>query len=179
MNSYYRTLVCLSGLGFLASFAWNVLTLIGIEVPKSLWMPLVVGIFFVWVPAVVSALPLNDRIADDPWHAWKILLEGTPTWMYVAVFYIGIYSLVNWVLATGGLGRVDSNSPAFPRAGSGITMLFYATAMAILYSSGARANATQCPEGHFIYPGQRFCSVCGPPRARQGSIAKPWRLTSA
>jgi len=80
------------------------------------------------------------------------------------VIYLAIYAAINWVLATGGLGRVTSNDEAFPRVGSGITAVFYAIAMAVLYSSGARENAFRCSEGHWIYPGQEKCAMCGQPR---------------
>ena len=166
MSVYYRSLVWLSGLGLLAAAVWHILTLMGIELSRSLWMPLSIGMFVVWFPAVISALPLNDRIRDAPRDAWKIILGGAPTWMCLTVLYIGIYAIVNWVLTTGGLSGITSNDEHFPRVGSGVITLFYATAMAILYSSGARANAISCSEGHLIYPGQQSCPVCGQSRDR-------------
>jgi hypothetical protein len=164
LSWYYQTMVWLSGIGLLATAAWHILVLLGVDVPRTAWMPLEIGMFVVWFPAVISALPLNAQIRNARGGTWKILLQGAPTWMYLTALYLGIYAAVNWVLATGDLSRVTSNDAAFPRVGSGVTMLFYAVAMAILYSSGARENAVQCSEGHWIYPGQAKCPTCGQPR---------------
>jgi len=161
MSAFYRVLAWASGIGFVAAAAWHVLVLLGSDVPKPQWMPLFLGIFVVWVPAVLSIMPLRDRIASDRWHMWSIVLEGAPTWMFLGVIYIGIYGVVNFLLATGGLGRITDRDPAFPRAGSGSAMVFYFTAMAILQGAKAREGATRCPEGHLIAVGQSLCTECG------------------
>jgi len=161
MSWYYRVLVIAAAAGFIGTATWHVLTLLGVEVPRDVWMPLSVGVFIVWFPAVVATLSVKDRIAADRRNMWKIALEGAPTWLCLAALYIAIYATINFILATGGFGSVTDKDPAFPRAGSGIDMIFYVTAMALLYAAGVREHAVRCPEGHLIYPGQDFCAVCG------------------
>ena len=167
MRIYYRLLVWASALGLITSTSWHVLTLFGIPVSRSLWMPFFLAMFGIWFTAIISIMPLKDRIAADRSRFWKTVLEGAPTWMCLAVLYIGIYVVVNWVLTTGGLSRVTDRDPSFPRVGSAVMMLFYSSAMAMLYAAGARDRATHCPEGHWVFEGQAVCSVCGQSAVQQ------------
>jgi len=161
LSRYYSTLVWASGAGLAAAVVWHVLTLVGVEVSRSLWIPLFTAMFPLWLAAIVSAGPVNDRIVADPHRAWKIVLEGAPTWMRLAPLYLSIYGMVNGVLATGELSRMTDRNPNFPRVGSAVIMVFYGTGMAMLYAAGKREHAVRCSEGHFIYPGQDVCPVCG------------------
>jgi len=167
MSASWRILVILPGLGLVGSTVWNLLTLLNHELSKSLWMTLTIGIFPLWFIAILTTFPLRDRIRDEPKKMWSIVLEAAPTWMCLLPLYIGVYAWVNFFLTTGQLfGSISSPDEHFQRAASGIDMVFYAAAMAMLYSAGARDNAIRCPEGHIIYPGQKTCPVCGQPPSR-------------
>lgn len=168
-----QILVVISGLGFISSTVWHALTLFGRELPNGLSMTLFVGVFVVWLPAVITILPLNDRIAANRRDSWKIMMEGAPTWMALLCFYVGIYASINFFLTTGKItGSVSSTDEHFQRVGSAIAMVFYSTASAIFVASGARDNAVRCPEGHFVFSGQDRCSICGqvPESQRETSL---------
>jgi hypothetical protein len=157
-----QILVFISVLGFVASTIWHVLTLFGRELPNSLSMLLFLGIFVVWLPAVITPLPLNDRIAENRRNTWKVVMEGAPTWMALVCLYVGIYASINFFLATGNItGSVSSTDEHFQRVGSAIAMVFYSTASAIFVAARARDDAVRCPEGHFVFSGQDRCSICG------------------
>ena len=162
MSVYYRGAVIAAALGLAATGVWHVLTLLGTPVSRTFWVPLNVAMFPLWLAAIISIMPLRERIAADRWRMWKIVLDGAPTWMCLLALYVGIYAALNWVLATGMVfGRITDKDPSFPRAGSGMLMIFYASGMAMLYAAGARDQAVECPEGHFVFPGQDVCSECG------------------
>src|SRR4029077_9046008 len=92
----------------------------------------------------------------------RLKLSGAPTGVVLQALYVGIHAFVNFVVTTGHLtGRVSSTDEHCQRVASAFAMVFYATAMGALYSSGARENIVPCPEGHVVYAGQEVCPVCG------------------
>jgi hypothetical protein len=137
-------------------------------------MTLFVGVFVVWLPAVITILPLNERIAENRRDTWKIIMEGAPTWMVLLCLYVGIYAFINFFLTTGMItGSVSSTDEHFQRVGSAIAMVFYSAASAIFVAAGARENAVRCPEGHLVFPGQDRCSICGQvPESQRGTFLK-------
>jgi len=156
----------LAGIGLVLSVASHLAAVLGIPGPlgDSTWL-LHVGIFVVWVPAVLVA---RYATADFPnKDFWKAALRACPPWMRYVVYVCFVYALLNFayfittVPKQGGSGPMD---PAQVRGFSGHWMAFYAAAMALLYSSThvkARDAARRCPNGHVVGPLARFCDQCG------------------
>ena len=163
MSPTIRVLVRASGVGGLTSGVWHVLTLMNLSLPSSLWVLLLIGMFCVWLAALIAAGPLNERIMRAPRKLWAILLECAPRWMRALVVTAWVYATINWVLATGSLGRINSRDEDFQRVASAVLVAFYATAAATLYSAGAGRHAARCPQGHLIRDKRQICPVCGTP----------------
>jgi len=94
------------------------------------------GIFVVWIPAVLAALRLTGKVPRKDF--WKAALRGCPPWMRYGAFGLFCYALLSFAffMLTSGTAR-NSNGPmpwAVVRAFSGHWMIFYGAAFAILYS---------------------------------------------
>jgi hypothetical protein len=129
----------LAVIGLILSLVAHTFALFGLPQPLGpvAWA-LHIGIFVVWIPAVLAARRLDPKLKDR--GSWKVVLRGCPVWMrrVTAVFFV--YALVNflWVwinLFLGGAGGGANAPPEVFRGFSGHWMLFYSTAAAILYSA--------------------------------------------
>ncbi len=158
-----RVLSWISGSALLASIACHVVVLLGYQVDPAVSVTLTIGIFVVWFPAVIAALPADRQRRDaGSRQVWKYLLAGAPMWMAVVAFAAMGYAVVNWILATGMLtGSISDKDPAFPRVMSGHAIAFYAAGMAMLYAAANRADPPRCFNGHRLATGQQRCDVCG------------------
>jgi hypothetical protein len=120
--------------------------------PEAFLWVLCVGIFVVWLPAVLVAQRLVGGMYRKDF--WKAVLKESPDWMRYMVYGFGGYAMANFLLfmtkaPTGGGG---ANPPAIVWRGfSGHWMAFYSAALAILYSA-ARSEG--------------YCTRCGQPVMR-------------
>lgn len=130
----------LAAAGLLLSVASHIAALRGTEGPlgHSAWM-LHIGIFVVWLPAVLAARYMSAEFpAKD---MWKASLRGCPVWMKYMVGVLFAYALVNFLIAMrsfpgrGEAGATGWMPASVVRGFSGHWMVFYGTAMAVLYSA--------------------------------------------
>jgi hypothetical protein len=167
LNAALIPFMLLAAMGFLLSVSAHILSLLGIQVPGgNAVMGLHIGIFAVWLPAVLVSRPVAKF--GNRWGSLKILLGGCPRWMIYGVMALFIYAIVNFLVFMGNApnqSHLDAGwPPSVVRGFSGHWMLFYAAAFSILYS---RIHAPQlfaprkCPAGHTSSPSARFCPECG------------------
>lgn len=128
-----------AALGFALSAAVHVASLMGIVVPYAFCLH--VGVFVVWLPAVLSA-----RRGPGPsrgYYAVKAAFAGCPPWMLVAAGFLFVYALVNFFISDvpRGASSLSASPPRALRAFSGHWMMFYGVGFAMLYS--ARRGGTR------------------------------------
>ena len=123
------------------------------------------GIFIVWIPAVIVAKGLTRGLKRSDF--WKAVLRGVPVWVRYAMYGLFAYTFVNFVIFIGLGGSSERHategmSPETARGFSGHWMLFYAAALAILYSaSNVSDRDRQCPNGHRVDALAAVCETCG------------------
>jgi hypothetical protein len=160
--------ICFSAIGLVLSLWVHLGAVMGRRVaPAAFFVILHVGIFVVWIPAVLVAQRLVGNVNRK--DLWKVVLKDSPAWMRYMVYGFSGYAVVNFLLfmtkaPSGGSG----NPPAVVWRGfSGHWMGFYSTALAILYSA-ARAEDTslRCTNGHVASSNAPYCSRFGQPVMR-------------
>ena len=135
--------------GFLASLAVHVATLVGAAVSEAAFV-LHAGVFVAFVPVVFGLVGLAKRRGIGPRDRMATLaflvglLRALPTWQKVVLAVLFVYAGVNVGLAFGdGLGAGGS----FLRGFSGHWLLFYAVsavlAAALLREGAAEAHAAR------------------------------------
>ena len=128
----------MAGTGFLLSLTAHVLALLGIAMPGGgLVWTLHVGIFVVWIPAIVLSrrkaqnMPRKDQISPIP--------TDCPLWMRRGVKILFVYAIVNFFLfmaSTMGHPKPTGTAPpAVIRGFSGHWMVFYGVAFVTFYSA--------------------------------------------
>jgi hypothetical protein len=145
--------------GLAASVIVHVSSLLGLPQPfgHAAWA-LHVGIFVVWIPAVIVAQKLSKGAKQADF--WKAVLRGCPPWMRRLLYGLVAYTFINFFVGIA-LGP-DTEAENF-RIFSGHWMFFYFAGMAMLYSAdrlGSLAPRT-CPQGHEVSPFAKFCEECG------------------
>jgi len=158
--------VFLSAVGLGVSLWVHIGTLEGRRVaPEALFWILHIGIFVVWIPAVLVAKQRVGNMRRKDF--WKAVLHGAPGWMRYMVYGFLAYAIINFMLFFPQAPNGDSgaNPPAIVWRGfSGHWMAFYSAALAILYSAIIdRKNAQRCVNGHLVPPNANFCDRCGQP----------------
>jgi hypothetical protein len=139
MKNILYPFLMLAAVGLALSLIVHINSLFGAANPlgERAWL-LHVGIFIVWLPAVlvVNNLARNFKRKD----LWRASLRGCPRWMKLMVYFFFGYALVNFIMVmfvhTGSgnaLPNGGSHSHDF-RGFSGHWMVFYATALALMYS---------------------------------------------
>jgi len=169
MESLRYLFVVLSALGLALSLFVHIASFLGLELP-SVAMGLHVGIFVVWLPAVLVANKLATGVSRADY--WRAVLRGCPKWMQYMVYGFSGYAVINFALFFLGTsqGEIDSTgSDSIPssvfRGFSGHWMAFYSAALAILYS-GIKVRLTRprkCPAGHTVSLSAEYCEQCGLP----------------
>jgi hypothetical protein len=133
--------------------------------PGAIFWILHMGIFIVWLPAVLVA---KQRVGSTRRkNFWKRVLQGSPEWMRYMVYGFVGYAMLNFALfmLKAPAGGTGPNPPAEVWRGfSGHWMAFYSAALAILYSAAnENANGLRCLNGHPVSPGANYCERCGQP----------------
>lgn len=158
----------LAACGLALSVGAHLTGLVGATTPggKLVW-GLHLGIFVVWIPAVIVSLRTTRYAVQKDF--WRVALAGCPVWMRRALNVLIGYAVLNFaVFIVTSVGEsaqpVGDAPPSVIRGFSGHWMVFYGTAFAVLYS---RIHAPhlyrerRCPEGHQASALARFCSECG------------------
>lgn len=158
----------LAACGFALSIAAHCIALVGADIPggKLVW-GLHIGIFVVWIPAVLTSMQMTGRANRKDF--WKVATAGCPSWMRRAGYIIFGYAILNFIVfmaTTGGQSKhlTGDAPPAVVRGFSGHWMIFYGAAFAILYSRFHAPHLyrpRKCPQGHEVSPAASFCSECG------------------
>jgi hypothetical protein len=167
LRPFIWVFVWLSAIGLLVSLWIHVGAFMGRTIPSAFWV-LHVGIFVVWFPAVLVAQRLvgNANRKD----LWKVVLKGAPDWMRYMVYVFSTYEFVNFMISMGQAssgGRHTTTSAADWRGFSGLWMVFYSAALAILYSAAKTMESSpRCANGHLASPNSLYCTRCGQPVLR-------------
>jgi hypothetical protein len=158
--------VVLSAVGLILSLAAHVGALLGLNVPGQA-MLLHVGIFIVWIPAVITSnFSLTKRYNRKDF--WKVALRGAPKWMqYMTYGFLG-YAVFNFAIfilaAPSDPSSINGTPPFVVRGFSGHWMAFYSAAFTMLYSAiqiKKKDLIRRCPNGHEVSIEAAFCEECG------------------
>ena len=161
-------LACLALLGLFLSLAAHLAALVGMPQPlgSAAW-GLHIGIFVVWIPAIIAANHLVKDFRRKDF--WKAALRGCPTWMRWLTYGFFGYAFINFIVfilsaPPNGVSAGAGTPAVVFRGFSGHWMAFYSAAGAILYSSfvvGRRDPSRRCPNNHPVSPSALYCEVCG------------------
>ena len=176
MKTLLNSFAAIAAVGLLLSILSHVAALRGMQGPLGGFTPaLHVGIFVVWIPAVLVANRFTKNIARK--DLWKVVLRGCPVWMKYMFYAFFGYAMVNFLffmtVAPRG-GGSGFTSPQIVRGFSGHWMAFYSAALAILYSASKlwdQELERHCPNGHAVQPLSKFCDRCGLPVNADGRFA--------
>lgn len=168
--------IALAAVGLVLSVIVHILAHLGYAPLGQGTFILHVGIFVVWIPAVLTLMragvfrfqmSMNPRVG---WRSWQQMVRGSPKWMQRMTAGFFVYGIANFLLffAVGTSGFSGNSrgavpdSPAVLWGFSGHWMIFYSAALTILYSTVRTWNAPlKCPAGHLVSPVDRFCPECG------------------
>ena len=161
--------MALAAIGFLLSLTVHILALAGLLPPGGeAVFGLHIGIFVVWLPAVLISIRLNR--GQRMRRSWKQMLAGCPDGMRYAVMGLFAYAFLNFFIAFSGeqpgRGHGSGISPSELRGFSGHWMLFYGMAFCILFSAFRKPwllSTAKCPSGHEVAHSDTFCPTCGKP----------------
>jgi hypothetical protein len=133
--------VVLSVIGLVLSLVTHTASLLGAPQPlgAATWV-LHIGIFVVWLPAVLVSYWPNPHFKRYSKDFWRELFRGCPPWMRWLTRALIAYSIVNFLLfmaiaAPRGYGGLANTPPEVFRYFSAGWMVFYSAAAAILYSA--------------------------------------------
>jgi len=168
MKTILTPFMYLAGIGLVLSVIVHISALLGITPPlgEVSWV-LHVGIFIVWLPAVIVANRLVKDFKQKDF--WKAALRACPKWMKNLTYFFFGYAILNFILflvleAGSGNSKGSGTPSTVFRGFSGHWMVFYCVAMAILYSAihiEQHDAARRCPVGHPVSPSAKFCEECG------------------
>ena len=167
LRPFIWVFVWLSAIGLLVSLWVHIGTLMGHGIPSAFWV-LHVGIFVVWFPAVLVAQRLVGNANRKDF--WKVVLKGAPDWVRYMMYVLFAYEFVNFMISMGQApngGRHTTTSAADWRGFSGLWMVFYSAALAILYSAAKTLDSSpRCVNGHLASSSAVYCTRCGQPVMR-------------
>ena len=159
----------LAAIGLIASLVVHVSALLGMSSPlgEESWV-LHIGIFVVWLPAVLVLQSLTREFKQK--DLWRAALRGCPDWMRWTIWGFSGYALVNFTVFAVSMGGSSPRGGPTPgsvwRGFSGHWMAFYSVAFAIMYSAihvEQRDSQRRCVEGHPVSPAAQYCEQCGKP----------------
>jgi hypothetical protein len=160
---FLRGFIWIAAIGLIASLWVHVGAVMGHRVaPQALFLILHVGIFIVWIPAVLAAQRTGGNVSRGD---WEVVLKGSPAWMRYMVYGFMGYAVINFLLfmTHAHAGKNGPNPPAAVWRGfSGHWMAFYSAALAILYSAAQEVHdGLRCANGHSMPSSARYCGRCG------------------
>nr|WP_314706666.1 hypothetical protein [uncultured Comamonas sp.] len=136
-----------------------------------------VGIFVVWWPTAWVAQRMTERHGGSGGQgvvrfSWADALQGCPPWMRNTAYGLFIYTFINFFVSFGmgltGAGAADALGRM--RMFSGLWLLFYGLAFAMMYSTlrtPSLVGQRSCSAGHAVRRGDSFCGQCGQPMPPQ------------
>ena len=136
-------LIGLSAVGLALSLWVHIGALAGHKVaPQSLFIVLHIGIFVVWLPAILVAKTRIENLQRGDF--WKAVLSGAPDWIRYLVYGFTGYALVNFLLFMFQAPQSPHGNPppVVWRGFSGHWMAFYSAALAIFYSAAVSSRST-------------------------------------
>jgi Protein of unknown function (DUF3592) len=167
LQPFVWVFIGLSAAGFVLSLWVHFGAVAGRRVaPAPFFWILHMGIFVVWFPAVMVAQRQVGNLKRKDF--WKAILKGSPDWVRYLIYGFLAYAGINFMyfffqVPTGRTEGVDPPAMVW-RGFSGHWMVFYLSALAILYSAARQTAETQrCTNGHPVQPSATFCSRCGQP----------------
>lgn len=158
----------LSALGLILSIASHIAALLGLPIPGGhLVWGLHMGIFVVWLPAVLVASRMARHGTRS--HFWKLALSGCPAWARYALYGLFGYAVINFIPGISSTVNLAKEPGAAGLASevrlfSGHWMVFYGAALATLYSAIKNPQwlkGRQCAQGHDVSPLDHVCPRCG------------------
>jgi hypothetical protein len=140
----------LSVTGLVLSLVAHAAALLGLPPPlgPAAWW-LNVGIFVVWLPALIVSTPAGRG---------TVALPGCPGWMRRLTYGFFGYGVVSTLLF-----RAFTPPESF-QGWTGHGLAFYSVAAAILYSAIVLSRsdpARRCPNGHPVSASASVCEACG------------------
>lgn len=169
MTAILYPFLILSACGFALSIGVHLMALAGVAIPggKISFELLHIGIFVVWLPAVLVSMQ-TTRYAKRK-DFWKVALAGFPLWMRRAGYVLYGYAIFNFIVFVATTvsqpEQLSGDAPqSVVRGFSGHWMVFYGTAFAFLYSriyAPHLYRERRCPQGHAVSPTARYCPDCG------------------
>ena len=166
LRPFIWVFVWLSAIGLLVSLWVHIGTLMGHGIPSAFWV-LHVGIFVVWFPAVLVAQRLVGNANRKDF--WKVVLKGAPDWVRYMMYVLFAYEFVNFMISMGQApnGGRHATTSADWRGFSGLWMVFYSAAFAILYSAAKTLDSSpRCVNAHLASSSAVYCTRCGQPVMR-------------
>lgn len=165
-KNYIWLFMGLSAIGLIASLWVHLGAVMGRRVaPEAFFWILHMGIFVVWIPAVLVAKQRVGSLQRKDF--WKQVLKDSPEWMRYMVYFFLAYAFVNFMLfmLKAPAGNTDPSLPSVVWRGfSGHWMAFYSAALAILYSATRGDEPVlRCTKGHAVSEDCNFCPRCGRP----------------
>jgi len=155
----------IAAVGFVLSLTAHIASMSGKSIPSAMHvMSLHVGIFIVWLPAVLVVTKMTG--SANRRDLWKIALSGCPIWMRRTVYALFGYTALNFLLflmRTDNQRSGEEASPSVVWGFSGHWLLFYGIAFAVFYSAIHAPKLLEkrfCPEGHPASPLDQFCPKC-------------------
>jgi|GEM_PF-2459307 hypothetical protein len=139
---WFWLLMSLSLCGLCLSICVHLGALFGHQiVPQELFFGLHIGIFVIWLPALLS---LNRRLGYTRYpDSWKTLLSGTPGWVRATLYGFFGYAIINFILF---MAQAPPKGYAGPppivvwRGFSGHWMFFYACGAVLLFKGAYSAQ---------------------------------------
>jgi hypothetical protein len=146
-----RPLIAVSALGWVAGLMVSLLALAGVEMPQWAAGTIFVGVFPVWLCAVLLMNRLSANVPNN--ELWKAAFRGCPRWLRHAIWASWGYTFLMFVL--GATGRFEDTA-------AGFVGVLYASALGIFVTTaGTGPEPTECANGHPIGPFDKFCRECG------------------
>ncbi|HVK79227.1 MAG TPA: hypothetical protein VM915_01310 [Verrucomicrobiae bacterium] len=150
--SFSRALAAVAAIGWALSFAMSIAGFVGLSVPQSLTGTVFVGLFPLWLCAVVLAGRATRGVSQVDF--WKAALRGCPDWLRYAIWSSWAYTFLMFALMALGANR--------EAAGAGFVGVFYASALGIFITNATTTKEpSECSNGHKVGPFDKFCRECG------------------
>jgi hypothetical protein len=172
--------VYLALIGLLFSLVAHVCGLLGLPQPLGyITWGLHIGVFVVWIPAIVAAQNTTHDINQR--DAQEAAMRGCPVWFRRLTSVFFVYALFNFatfmaMMVLGGQRDEASQTALAFRGFSGHWMVFYSAAAAMLESAvtlGNHDSAQSCPGQRPVSPAGSVGERGGAPAGTPGEAGAP------